>query len=82
VAAPGDPVDVIIDAVEAMHAKLVVVGTAGRSRLAQALLGSTAEAVAASVSCDVLLVPPPLPAAQRAREEPLDAEDGAVRRLS
>lgn len=59
VTAPGDPVDVIVDAVEAARANLVVVGTARRTPLLHALLGSTAEAVAASVTCDVLLVPPP-----------------------
>lgn len=61
VTAPGDPVDVIVDAVEAAKAQLVVVGTARRTPFMQALLGSTAEAVAASVTCDVLLVPPPKP---------------------
>jgi universal stress protein E len=59
VTAPGDPVDVIVDAVEAARARLVVVGTARRTPLMNALLGSTAEAVAASVACDVLFVPPP-----------------------
>lgn len=59
VTAPGDPVDVIVDAVETTQAHLVVVGTARRTPFMHALLGSTAEAVAASVTCDVLLVPPP-----------------------
>jgi universal stress protein E len=72
IVAAGDPVDVIVDAVEAAHAELVVVGTVRRSQLAQALLGSTAEAVAASVACDVLLVPPPLPVAVRAGDDTSD----------
>lgn len=75
VVAPGDPVDVIVGAVGTLHAKLVVVGTVRRTRLAQALLGSTAEAVAASVTCDVLFVPPP-------PERRVTEEIGAPRRAA
>jgi universal stress protein E len=43
------------------RAALVVIGALRRSALEQAVLGSTAEAVAMDVPCDVLVVPPPAP---------------------
>jgi universal stress protein E len=55
---PGEPVEVITRLVEERAIKLVVLGAVKRGRLEQMLLGSTAEAVAAEVPCDVLLVKP------------------------
>jgi universal stress protein E len=55
---PGQPADVIAQIVSDRSAQLVVLGALKRSRLAQAMLGSTAEAVVAAVATDVLLVPP------------------------
>lgn len=54
---PGAPADVIAKTAAARHAELVVIGALRRSRLERAIIGSTAEAVAMEVSCDVLLVP-------------------------
>ncbi len=53
----GAPADVIIDAVGAHGARLVAVGAPRRRGALAAVLGSTAEAVAAGAECDVLLVP-------------------------
>jgi len=66
----GAPAEVIAQTVDERHAALVVIGALRRSRLEQAMLGSTAEAVAMDVPCDVLLVPPPgaAPAAARSRK--------------
>ena len=55
----GSPADVIAQTAADRGAELVVLGSLRRSQLAQALLGSTAESVAAAVPCDVLLVPAP-----------------------
>jgi universal stress protein E len=55
----GAPADVIARTAVVRRAELVVLGALRRGQLAQALIGSTAEAVAAEVPCDVLLVPPP-----------------------
>jgi universal stress protein E len=55
----GAPADVIARAAADRRAELVVLGALRRGQLEQALLGSTAEAVVAEVSCDVLLVPAP-----------------------
>lgn len=41
------------------HAKLLVLGAIRRGQLAQSVLGSTAEAVAAEADCDLLFVPAP-----------------------
>ena len=57
--AQGIPEDVIVRTVADRRAELVVLGALRRSQLSQALIGSTAEAVAAAVPCDVLLVPAP-----------------------
>jgi universal stress protein E len=59
---PGEPVEVIANVVRERRVELVVLGALKRSRLAQAMLGSTAESVVAEVACDALLVPPPPPA--------------------
>lgn len=55
---PGEPTRVIADLVEERGIDLVVVGALKRSRLEQALLGSTAERVVLEAGCDVLLVKP------------------------
>jgi universal stress protein E len=55
----GAPADVIARAAADRRAELVVLGALRRGQLEQALIGSTAEAVAAEVPCDVLLVPAP-----------------------
>jgi universal stress protein E len=59
--ARGKAAAVIEQAAAERRAALVVIGALRRSRLEQAVLGSTAEAVAMDVPCDVLLVPPPAP---------------------
>jgi len=57
--APGPPTEVLPRLAREQRAKLLVLGAIRRSELAQAMLGSTAEAVAAEARCDVLFVPPP-----------------------
>jgi universal stress protein E len=52
----GAPSEVISDVAAELKIKLLVMGALKRGTLAQAVLGSTAEVVAASVSCDILLV--------------------------
>jgi universal stress protein E len=56
---PGKPAEVIAEAVTAVGAKLLILGAVKRGRLEQAVLGSTAEEVAAEVPCDLLLVKAP-----------------------
>ncbi|HEX6998078.1 MAG TPA: universal stress protein [Gammaproteobacteria bacterium] len=56
---PGRPADAITAVARERGAKLIVLGAVQRSRPAQALIGSTAEAVATEAECDVLLVPAP-----------------------
>jgi universal stress protein E len=53
---PGSPEEVILDQARRRGAKLVVIGAIKRGWLEHALLGSTAEKVAADIDCDVLLV--------------------------
>lgn len=57
--AAGEPAAVIVDTVAKRHVKLLVLGALRRGSLEQAILGGTAEAVAADVPCDVLLIPRP-----------------------
>jgi universal stress protein E len=59
--AQGKAAAVIEQTAAERHAALVVIGALRRSALEQAVLGSTAEAVAMDIPCDVLLVPPPAP---------------------
>ncbi len=53
----GRPAEVILDTVVERCAQLVVVGAPQRRGRLAAVVGSTAEAVAAEAPCDVLLVP-------------------------
>lgn len=53
----GEAIDAIVGAAESVTADLLVVGTHGRSAIAHALIGSTAEAVLEAASCPVLVVP-------------------------
>ena len=53
----GKPAEVIIDVLAARKAALVIVGVPQRHGSIAAVIGTTAEAVAAEVPCDVLLVP-------------------------
>jgi universal stress protein E len=66
----GTPADVIARTAADRRAELVVLGALRRSQLEQALIGSTAEAVAAEVPCDVLLVPAPHAASEIIEEAP------------
>jgi universal stress protein E len=53
----GAAADAVIDCVTKRRAELVVVGAPQRHGVLAAAVGSTAEAVAAQVACDVLIVP-------------------------
>ncbi len=53
----GEPVDAILEAADAAETDLLVVGTHGRSAVAHALIGSSAEAVLEAAVCPVLVVP-------------------------
>ncbi len=81
---PGDPSAAIVEAATEQSATLVVLGSLRRGRLEQVLLGSTAERVAADLSCDVLLVPPPSARLQEALDSgaavPTDRARKATRR--
>ena len=55
----GRPAEAIVDTAAARRAQLVVVGAPQRRGRLAAVVGSTAEVVAAEAPCDVLLVPPP-----------------------
>ncbi len=54
----GDPRNVLVREIGTHHADLIVLGTHGRSGLSRAVLGSVAEYVARTATCDVLLSPP------------------------
>ena len=54
--AAGSPEEVIVDHVRREGIKLVIMGAIKRGWVGHALLGSTAEKVAAEVDCDLLLV--------------------------
>lgn len=56
---PGDPAQDIAEFVREKNVKLLVVGAVKRGQMAAAVLGSTAEALAGSVDCDVLFVKVP-----------------------
>lgn len=55
----GSPAEVLIEFAGEKAAELVVIGAPQRRGRLAAVIGSTAEAVAAEVPCDVLLVPVP-----------------------
>lgn len=59
----GPAVAAIVQAARELEARLVVIGTHGRSSLARLALGSVAEPVVVEAPCSVLVVRPPLPAA-------------------
>jgi nucleotide-binding universal stress UspA family protein len=61
--AEGSTAATILKEAETAGADLVVIGTRGQTGLARFLLGSVAEAVLRSSPVDVLVVPPPEPAA-------------------
>jgi nucleotide-binding universal stress UspA family protein len=52
----GDPAAAILDAATVYAADLIVMGTHGRGRIAQTVLGSVAAAVVRRAGCPVLLV--------------------------
>ncbi len=52
----GEPVEAIVSAVDQVCADLLVIGTHGRSGVARAVLGSTAEDVLAEATCPILVV--------------------------
>lgn len=54
----GDPAEEILRAAAMTHADLIVMGTRGRGRVAQALLGSVAGVVIHRAPCPVLTVAP------------------------
>lgn len=52
----GDPVDVLIDAAEAHHADLLVIGNRGLNSIAGRILGSVPQNVSHRATVDVLIV--------------------------
>ena len=54
----GDPGDVIVEAAEAEHADMVLVGSHGRGPVGRLLLGSVSEFVVRNAPCPVLVVRP------------------------
>jgi nucleotide-binding universal stress UspA family protein len=52
----GKPADEVIAAAREWTAELIVLGTHGRSGVARAVLGSTAEAVVRHAPCPVVVV--------------------------
>jgi len=61
----GNPVPKIVDEVDRLAPDLIVMGSHGRGRLYQLLVGSVTDAVVRRVRQPVLLVPSPIPAQQR-----------------
>lgn len=53
---PGDPVDVLVQAVDERKAELCVVGNRGLNSLAGRLLGSVPANISHRAACDVLIV--------------------------
>jgi nucleotide-binding universal stress UspA family protein len=54
----GDPGDMIVEAAEAEHADMVLVGSHGRGAVGRLLLGSVSEHVVRNAPCPVLVVRP------------------------
>ena len=73
----GDPATEIIAAAARWRARLIVVGTHARGRLAKLLLGSVAEAVIRGAHCPVMTVgtEPPPEALSRLADEPAFAQE-------
>jgi nucleotide-binding universal stress UspA family protein len=55
----GVPHEVLADHVERSNTDLLIVGTHGRTGVRRALLGSVAERLIGTMTCDVLAVPTP-----------------------
>jgi len=53
---PGNPPDAIVEAIDEVHADLVVMGTHARRGVKRIVLGSVAEEVTRRAGCPVLLV--------------------------
>ena len=53
---PGDPVDVLVDAISDNKVDLCIVGNRGLNSLAGRLLGSVPANISHRASCDVLIV--------------------------
>jgi nucleotide-binding universal stress UspA family protein len=53
---PGDPVDVLVEAIEQRKADLCVIGNRGLNSLAGRLLGSVPANISHRAACDVLIV--------------------------
>ena len=54
----GDPGDMIVEAAEAEHADMIVVGSHGRGAVGRLFLGSVSEHVVRNAPCPVLVVRP------------------------
>jgi nucleotide-binding universal stress UspA family protein len=54
----GDPGDMIIEAAEAEHADMILVGSHGRGAVGRLILGSVSEHVVRNAPCPVLVVRP------------------------
>ncbi len=54
----GDPGDMIVEAAEAEHADMILVGSHGRGTVGRLLLGSVSEHVVRNAPCPVLVVRP------------------------
>jgi nucleotide-binding universal stress UspA family protein len=54
----GDPGDMIVEAAEAEHADMVLVGSHGRGAVGRLFLGSVSEHVVRNARCPVLVVRP------------------------
>lgn len=54
----GDPGDMIIEAAEAEHADMIIVGSHGRGAVGRLFLGSVSEHVVRNAPCPVLVVRP------------------------
>ena len=54
----GDPGDMIVEAAEAEHADMILVGSHGRGAVGRLFLGSVSEHVVRNAPCPVLVVRP------------------------
>ncbi len=67
----GDPGDQIVEAAEAEHVDMVVVGSHGRGAVGRLLLGSVSEHVVRNAPCPVLVVRPREPSTSPSAPGPL-----------